>query len=213
MKHPKFITTLYLLAFILFLSNCVVPYESARMLPKGAMELKGSYTHASERFEGESASINDGLGFGFGYGVTDRINVKLRYERLFLSDSDGEGLNYIAFGPKFALIPDKLAVIFPFGAYTYDGESTWGVHPNLMATFPGKNNKFEATVGARTDIFFEEGADMLIGLNLGLGISQDLDRWAVRPDFGLVFNPGEDGVLLTFGVGFSYNIIPGGGNR
>ena len=212
MKHPKFYTVLYLFVCILFLSNCVVPYESARMLPKGAVELKGSYSHVSERFEGESASINDGLGLGFGYGITDRINLKLRYERLFISDAD-EGVNFIAFGPKFALVPNRVAMMFPFGVYSYEGESTWGVFPNLMGTFPAANNKFEGTLGVRTDIFFEEGADLLIGLNAGFGISQDLDRWAIRPDFGLVLNPGEDGVILTFGVGFSYNILPGGGKR
>lgn len=41
---------------------------------------------------------------------------------------------------------------------------------------------------------------------LDLGFSQNLDRWAIRPDWGLIFDPGESGVVWTFGVGFNYNI-------
>ena len=207
MKHPKFHTVLFLFSCILFLTRCVVPYESARMLPKGATELKASFTHTSQSVEGASGSLSNGFGVGLGYGVSDRFNVKLRYERLIISDSDGEGVDYLAFGPKIALKPNKIALLVPLGVYLYGGESTWGIHPNLLFTMPGRTNQFEATLGARSDIFFEEGTDMLIGLNVGLGFSRDLDRWAVRPDFGVIFNPGEKGADLTFGVGISYNLF------
>jgi hypothetical protein len=80
------------------------------------------------------------------------------------------------------------------------------MHPGFLFTLPGKKNRVETTFGARTDIFFESEADLLIVLNLGLGLSQDLDRWAIRPDLGLVLDPGDDGVIWTFGVGASYNI-------
>ena len=36
--------------------------------------------------------------------------------------------------------------------------------------------------------FFEEDTDLLIGVNIGFGFSKDLSRWAIRPDFGFVFN-------------------------
>lgn len=205
MKHPSICTRLILAAGLFFLTRCVVPYESARMLPKGDTELKAAFTHASQHLDGESGALNNGFGVGLGYGATDNINLKIRYERIFPEGSDGEGINFFSFGPKFALKHNKIAAMLPIGAYFVEGENTWMMNPALLFT-ASRNEKFEATFGLRGDIFFEEGADFLMGLNVGLGLSENLDRWAIRPDFGLVFNPGEKGVLLTFGLGVNYNI-------
>lgn len=194
---------LFSAAILLSLSQCVTPYESARMLPKGGTEIKTSYTHVRVAAEGENEKINDGLGLGLGYGVTDRINLKVRYERL----SNEGNVNFVAFGPKIALKPNKIAAMLPIGVYFDEGESTWGVHPSLLFS-TSKNNKVEGTVGLRSDIFFEEDSEVLFGINLGLGLSQNLDRWAIRPDFGLTFNPGENGVFLSFGIGAQYNLVP-----
>lgn len=198
-----------MLAFVLAVSlfsftRCIVPYESARMLPKGGTELKAAYTYVRVTERGEGEKLNDGLGLGLGYGVTNRVNLKVRYERI--SVEEGASINYLVFGPKIALIPNKIAAMLPIGAYFEEGESTWGIHPALLFT-ANQNNKVEGTFGLRGDIFFEEGAETLLGLNFGLGLSQNLDVWAIRPDFGLVFNPGERGAFLTFGIGAQYNIV------
>lgn len=190
----------------LLLTQCIVPYESARMLPAGATEVKAAFSHGSDHYEGESESLSNNFGLGVGYGISDHLNLKVRYERIAVADSDGEGINYLAFGPKYAIVPDYVAVMMPLGVYFGDGESTWGIHPGLLFTLPAKNQRVEGTFGVRTDIFFEEGTEMLVGFNIGLGLSQDLERWAIRPDLGFVINPGEKGSILTLGVGVSYNI-------
>lgn len=189
---------------LLAFTQCVVPFESARMLPKGSTELKASYSYVSAREDGEGEKLNDGLGFGLGYGVSDRFNLKFRYERV----STEGNLNFIAFGPKFALKPNRIAAALPVWSYFVEGESTWGISPTLLFNVLPPSKTFETNIGLRSDFFFEEDVDALIGLNLGFGISQDLDRWAIRPDFGLMLNPGESGVLLSFGLGAQYNIAP-----
>lgn len=206
LKLPAALRAATLALFVLSLTRCIVPYESARMLPKGAFELKAANTYGVELDESEAALDNVGLGFGLGYGISDRVNAKIRFERHFLSDAQG-AVNFLSFGPKFALVPDKFAMMFPVGLYFGDGNSTWGLHPGFLFTLPAKSNRFETTFGARTDIFLESESDLLIGLNLGFGFSNNLDVWAIRPDLGLVFSPGERGSVFTFGVGVNYNLL------
>ncbi len=210
MKHSTLLRSLtipFLVANLLFLTRCVVPYESARMLPKGNAEVKAAFTHVRESFEGENEKVNNGFGLGVGYGVSDRVNLKFRYERISLDEDFG--LNYIAFGPKFAIKPDRIAALLPIGVYFDEGESTWGVHPTMLFGLTRPSPKFELTLGLRGDIFFEDESELLLATNLGFGFSEDLDRWAIRPDIGLVVNPGESGVIFTFGIGAQYNIAQG----
>lgn len=209
MKHPKFHTALFLFSCILFLSRCVVPYESARMLPKGDLELKGSFTHARVSFDGESEKLDNGIGVGIGYGINDRFNLKFRYENF----SNEGSANFLSVGPKFAIVQDRIAAALPIGLYFDEGETEWVASPMLLFTLPNASNTFEATLGVRGDKIFEQDADWLLGLNLGLGFSKDLNRWAVRPDFGIVFSPGNDGSYLTFGLAASYNIAPRSSSR
>lgn len=207
MKHLKLRTRLCaasLLLALFFLAQCVVPYESARMLPKGEIELKGSFTHVRFNAEGESEKADNGIGLTAGYGINEKINVKFRYESL---NNDGS-INFISFGPKVALVQDRVAAALPIGMFFDEGETEWFISPMFLFTIPNAKNTFEATLGVRGDKFFEEDSDLLIGLNLGFGLSKDLSRWAIRPDFGVVFNPGEEGAFLTFGVAANYNIAP-----
>ncbi|HQU71054.1 MAG TPA: hypothetical protein PKV71_06630 [Calditrichia bacterium] len=45
--------------------------------------------------------------------------------------------------------------------------------------------------------------DVLVAFNLGLGISSDLNRWALRPEVGYLFNPGENGHYFHWSLGVS----------
>lgn len=205
MQHLKplaFARTAPFIIAILFLSNCVVPYESARMLPKGTSEVKASYSNVRFYDGADSGNLDNGLGIGVGYGITGKINVKLRYEHL--SSSDGN-INFLGVGPKLALKPNRIAAALPVGWY-FDGDgSTWVLSPMLLFTLPNASNTFEATLGARSDLFFEVESGVLFGLNLGFGWSKNLDRWAIRPDLGVIFGFENSGANLSFGVGASYN--------
>jgi hypothetical protein len=91
------------------LHQCVVPYETARMLPKGETEIKGSFTHVRASFDGDSEKADNGVGLGIGYGVSDKVNIKFRYENL----KNNGSVNFISFGPKFALKQDRIAAALP----------------------------------------------------------------------------------------------------
>lgn len=207
MKHPThglFFKLSLFTSTLLFLSSCITPYETARMLPKGAAQLQGSFTHAQAIGDGESETVDNGYGFGLGIGLTDRVNLKFRYE---LFNVEGK-INFVSIGPKIALKKDVVAVGLPFWGYLYDGESNWGVSPMLVLRVSKPSPKFETNLGIRVDYPFVKEAQTEFGVNLGFGWSKNLDRWAIRPDLGLVYAPGESGLVLTFGVGAQYNMLP-----
>ena len=190
---------------------CVVPlntgFESARMLKKGETELTGNYTHYSFSDEGESGSVNNNFGLRIGYGFSDRINLKLRYERLVPTEEGASGINYIDLAPKFRLLPGKIAATLPLGMYFSEDETEFVISPKMLFTYPA-SNRFEATLAAKADIFPEDDGNVYLGFNLGLGLSANLDRWALRPEIGLMVDPDESGLVWAWGIGF-VAVLPG----
>jgi hypothetical protein len=57
-------------------------YEKAGTLKKGNLELSGNYTRYSASGGGGTESTNNNMGFRVGYGLSDKFDLKLRYERL-----------------------------------------------------------------------------------------------------------------------------------
>ena len=99
--------------------------------------------------------MNDGLGLGLGYGISDKVNLKIRYERL---SSDGS-TNFVAFGPKISLKKDRIAAALPVWSYFSEGESLWGISPTMLFGLLPPSKTFETTIGLRGDINFEEETD------------------------------------------------------
>jgi len=50
---------------------------------------------------------------------------------------------------------------------------------------------------------FAEDQDDLLAFNIGLGLSPDLERYAIRPEGGLLINPGEDDFYWHWSLGLS----------
>ncbi|TNE68464.1 MAG: hypothetical protein EP344_01320 [Bacteroidetes bacterium] len=191
---------------LLLLDACVVPintsFESARMLQKGAGELTGHYTYYTVHDDESTEGINNNFGLRLGYGIADAVDIKARYERLVPKEEGASGINYIDLAPKVALWPGRIAGTVPVGVYFDDEDHEWVISPKLLFTLPA-NDQFEATFAAKADIFPEEGADDYLGFNLGFGISNNLNRWALRPEVGVLINPGESGSSWAWGIGFN----------
>lgn len=198
-------------------------YEKAGTLKKGNLELAGSFTGYSVAGGGESGSSNNNFGFRVGYGISDKFDLKLRYERLipaagFNSDFNGDeeikAINYFSIVPKFALIPEKLSLLVPVSHYSYkevfNGEefnaSLNSITPQLIYTLSNAKNKVDFSFGLKGDCFFGEGgASLFMGTTAGAGFSSDLSKWAIRPEIGASFIGG--GAFLSYGLGLQL-IIP-----
>ena len=203
----KAMRLIWLGLFLLSLSACFPPinstFESARTLGNNKMDLTGNYSAYTAHNDGESEQVSNNLGIRLGFGITERFDIKMRYERISLS-GEGTGLNYLELSPKVSLIRNKIAAILPLGLYFDEEGHAFVLSPKFIYTYPA-NTKFDISFSTKADIFLEKDVDdILLGFNIGFGLSTDLEKWAVRPEFGLMINPGEDGSLLTFGIGFNY---------
>jgi len=208
----RLVLPVFSLLISLLMTSCIVPVnttmESARMLGSGNVEVTGSFSSYSLSSEGESAGINDNIGLRVGYGVSDRVDLKVRYIRLFSSfeSEDSPDVNYLAFIPKVSLTEKRFAVMAPFGMYfaTVDGvnEDTWFVSPRLIYTYPLPSDKVEFSISSKADFYFEDDSDPSIGFTLGAGFSSDFTKWAIRPEVGLLFFTGDsEGTSFNFGIG------------
>lgn len=214
---------IFIISSISFLSCAFAPvnnqYEKAATLQKGNMELSGSYSSYSAS---GSEKTNRNFGGRFGYGVTDKFDLKFRYERLMPTDGlkgtdvfdEGQikRVNDFAIIPKFSLVPQTLSLLVPISHYGFkeevDGKESKGVlnsiAPQILYTTTNKKNRTDFSVGFKADCLFndEGGAGVLLGTTLGAGFSSDLDKWAIRPEVGALFIAG--GAFVSYGVGVQF---------
>lgn len=210
-----------------FVSCAFVPinnqYEKAGMLKKGNIELSGNVTGNSITGGGESEIINKNVGIRAGYGISDKFDLKIRYERLIptkANEVEFSGSNYFSIVPKISLIPDRLSLLIPLSRYTFKDEfsdtkrkeSLNSIAPQILYTITGAKKKNDLTFGFKTDFLFGGGGEdgggaaVIPGLTIGAGFSSDLSKWAIRPEIGASFLGG--GAFLNYGIGLQL-IIPG----
>lgn len=205
LPHPR-LPVAAVLATLASLTGCVhlADQQSARLLDPGDWEVTPSYSHVSFSLEGESEHISDQYGLRVGYGSSEQVELRGTYERI--EDTDGEGLNLWGFGAKFSLAEDVLALYAPIGFMTGEGVETgdsWTIVPTLLATWRAAPT-FELNPSIKAIYpFAAEDPELFLGFHLGAALSADLDRWAVRPEVGATVNPGDEGTLWGWTLGFS----------
>jgi len=205
MKKSSFFFTLLLA--ITLVTGCAAPFadlQSARLVGKGRIQVTPSVSTVALSANGESEAIQREYTLQIASGVTDNVEVRARYTRIALAGggNDGSGINVIGLGPKFALRTGRVAVGLPIGFAFADGEvasEAVQFHPTVFFTAPvaqGLEVNFSGKVLLPTGAF---------AANLGLGLSTNLDRWAVRPEIGVMKYPGDDGYVRQASIGFSWS--------
>lgn len=189
---------LALAAALAFSAGCVAPFsdlQSAKLLGKGNFEVTPGFSTVSASDEGETGHLQNNIGAQLGYGVTNFLDLRLRYEYVYATvEDEGEetiSANVLAFGPKFRVAKDWLALYIPIGfgfggdLASEDVSETWQIHPTLLATVPlGKY--LEINPSAKIMIPFTKDAfETLWAFNLGLAVSTDVSKWALRPEIGI----------------------------
>jgi hypothetical protein len=207
-----FVITCFLFFVLVFLAGCAPIFsdlQSAKLVGKGEYEVTPGFSTVSFSNEGNTEHIQNHFGLQAAYGVHDNVDLRLRFERVTVDTERDEslGANVLGFGPKIGLAKDNAALYLPigfaFGEDVEDISTTWEFHPTLLFTLPVGNN-FEFNPSAKALIpLNRENADVLVAFNIGAGISSDLSKWVIRPEYGLLFNPGEDGYYSQFSIGLT----------
>ena len=228
MKRLQSIYIISLFSFFFF-SCAFAPvnnqYEKAATLKQGNIELAGSFTGYGAGGGGGTESTNNNFGFRVGYGISDKLDLKFRYERLIPRDGlvgedifdEGNitGVNYFSIIPKFALIPEKLSLLIPLSHYSFtedlDGKESNGsmnsIAPQIIYTLTNIKNKSDFSFGLKADCLLNNdgGGGVLLGTTLGAGFSSDLSKWAIRPEVGAMFIGG--GAYLSYGIGLQFIVL------
>lgn len=174
-------------------------FESAKTLAKGQMELMANYSVyflKSEDSTGNKVTdeVNNNFGFRLGYGISNRLDLKFRYERMLpvlREDKDQlSGINYFALSPRYGIVKNRFTGALDVGLYTYTlkannaRDQSFFISPRFDFTYPS-GKIFDLTLTTKIDIFPSDDKT-LWGLNLGCGISSDLEKWSFRPEIGLM---------------------------
>ncbi len=193
------------------LSSCVSiapvnsSFESTKILPKGQIECMGNYSTYYYNNSDGTENVNNNFGLRVGYGFNDRFDLKLRYERLNpAQEGEDININYFAISPRFSLKKDRITGAVDLGKYIYSvdnegSESSTFISPRIaFGNSSGKN--FDITLTTKIDIFPDDD-ETLWGINLGCGFSSDLNKWAIRPEIGLMKDLSNFSDYTFFNVG------------
>ena len=197
------------LSVTLISSACVAPFsdfQHATLVPQGEYEVTPSYSYVQSSFDGEREKFLDEFGLQLATGLSDRTELRVRYH---LQSIEEDRISVLAAGPKFSLAPDRLAFYSPIGLGFGSGiesSETWQIQPTLIGTLPASPS-VEVNVSAKGLVWLNSDADNLLAFNLGLGLGPALARWALRPEVGVLINPGEDGSFWHYGLAISF--MPG----
>ena len=207
------ITFIFITVISGLLVSCnVVPvnslFEDASMNGKKNVDAMAHYSSYSISADGASEKINTNFGGRLGYGVSDRVDLKFRYVNLAPStDEDVSNVDYFSLTAKYSMNPDKLAGTFGVGLYSDGFSTTWALKPKFIGTGTISPN-FKITGATGLDFFFGDGGnDFAWSANLGLAISGDLSKWAIRPEIGIMkdIDAFSSGSYLMWGIGTNYN--------
>jgi hypothetical protein len=198
-----------LAAFVL--AGCIPPaanLQDARMVGKENVRLAGSWSGLKDTGEGGEKFANDYAGL-LGIGTSDRTEIQFRVDHFDFVD-DEEGLGFVSIGPKFGLSENRLALVVPLGVYGHNGIE-WGtvqIHPGLLGSLP-VGRFFELNGAASLFFPFDQDYYTWFNLGIGVGLSTDLDSWAVLPQISYSVCLDESDVDPVFSYGFALVYCPG----
>lgn len=177
--------------------------QSAKLVGKGRVEVTPGFSSVSFSDDEGSDHVQNHAGIQVAAGVHDSVDLRVRYERVMVED----GVNVLAVGPKVRLFKGWAAAYVPIGLAFGNGidtGKTWAVHPTLLLT--GQvHPAVEVNWSAKYLVpLHEDGGDNLVAFNVGLGLGPPDGRWTIRPELGMLFDPGEAGHFNQWSVGFSF---------
>jgi hypothetical protein len=180
--------------------------QSARTAGARNLEVTPGYSAIFFRSEGDSEFLYNQIGVQAAYGISNFVDMRFSYERLFAYNWTSGGLNFISFGPKIRLVRDRIAFFMNLATgfgNEVETKDFWLMYPTLLFTLP-LSQYVELNPSVRGLFFFDKYSDTLLSASLGLGISPNLDKWVLRPEIGILANPGDPGSALQVGLGVTW---------
>jgi hypothetical protein len=193
------------------LSGCAAPFadlQGARLAGRGNVEVTGSFSTIHFSSDSDGGEVQREYTGQLAVGGGDHTDWRFRYTRIGPPGDGGDGgLNVFGVGPKFATASQRMAFALPIGFAVGQDISvgdTFQMHPTVFFTVPA-GRSFEVNLSGKALVSLSGGSTGFAA-NLGFGISSDLDRWALRPEVGVLVYPEGDGHFRHLSLGLSYNL-------
>lgn len=182
--------------------------QSAKIVDKGKVEFTPSVSTTLNTFN---------LGVQTAYGLNRKSNLRFRLERIFIVACDRDdncenslinykfNLTHLSFGLKYQLIRNKSAIYLPI-SFTI-GDENADILKLIEPTFIYSNGD-EVTTSIKvlypiSSISITELKNALLAINIGFGLSNNYDKWIIRPELGLVTTLSFQGAIPIFSLGLS----------
>lgn len=184
--------------------------QSARVVGKKGIEITPEYSSiqfAEEKKQVEEKGSQESkgrlIGLQVAYGMSKKVDLRVRVEHFEFRDFSA----YVfSVGPKFSLVKDRVALYLPVWFVEFKPAQ---IQPTLLLTFPVVKNKVEFNPSVKNIISvggYDPNSTFLVAFNAGLGISTDLSKWALRPEYSLVYNVKESCQYRSISIGLSLNM-------
>ncbi len=142
-------------------------------------------------------------GMQVAYGLTDKLDIRVRVEHFQYRN---ESVILYSVGTKFMLKKDHIALFTPIW---FIGGTPVSTQPTLLFSIPIVKNKIEFNPSVKTIISlggYAPTTGILTAWKVGLAISTDLSKWAIRPEYGVVYNMSEKSQYSNYSIGLSLNL-------
>ncbi len=198
-----------LLAVASSTTACLPPFsemQSARTVAPRGFEVTPFYSSVSSSEDGETEKLYNQYGLLLAAGLKENLDLRVRIERQVVTGEPDDALTVVGAGPKLAFWNQHAALFMPIGvAFGDDIETseTVGFHPTLLFTVP-LSRSVEINPSTKLLIPLKGDGETLWAANLGLALGPDVRRWAIRPEVGILRNPGESGYAIHYSMGASF---------
>ena len=196
------------LGLLFFIEACAPVFsemQGARTVGENRLEIMPSGSLVSVTEDNESEGVQNHVGFQVAYGLTSRCDLRLRYEYLWLDEDSDTHFSVLGIGPKYSFLENKIAFYLPVGrAFGEDSKDSWELQPTLLFSIPAIKDRLDINLSPKYLFILCEDCEDLVAFNFGLSFSNNLSRWSVRPEYGLLYDPGESGHFSHFSVGLAF---------
>ena len=148
------------------------------------------------------------------YGLSENTNLRMRIERIIIkTDFEDllsnfnikESLTHFSFGAKYKIFKDKLAFYLPV-SFTFNNQmsSSTLIEPTLFFSMSGKYLELNPSL----KILINKELQPMDVINIGFGISRNLNKWVLRPELGCLgyISSGFEGCIPQASLGLSINV-------
>jgi hypothetical protein len=195
--------------FLILLANGCAPIfsemQSARTVGKNNVDATASFSSVNLSNDGEREHLQNHVGFQAAYGLSDAVDLRIRYAYVWVDEDINDiRANVLGFGPKVSLVKDRLSVYLPIGfafGSDFKENANWQIHPTLLGTIPIVDN-FDFNPSVKVLVPIKESVTT-VAFNLGLGIKLN-ENLTLRPEYGMLFDPGEEGSRKQFSIGATF---------